>query len=124
MKDIKVNFKSSYQDNLNNDSYEQAVQGVLIKDDLITSLRFYLEDDYYMIIIKENEISIYKRGNEQIDMLFNQDFFMLKYYVGEEMVLEGKMKLYHCSDNQLVLEYYLSDDQTIVNRIEIDFKEE
>lgn len=123
MKNISIIFKSSYQDDLSN-SYEQVIEGVLIKDDLITTLRFYLEADYYQIIIKEKEIVIYKRGHEQVDMLFKQDFFKMIYYVGEEVIIEGKMKLYHHKHNKIILDYYLSEDESITNRIELDYIEE
>lgn len=122
MENTKIIFKSQLRDGNHLEEYERQCDGILIKDDKISNLRFYLEDDYYIINMSHDQIRIHKRGKEAVDMSFKQDSYTLEYHLNEKMMVQGKMKEYYLDENKMILIYCLSDDESIINRIEVDYK--
>lgn len=124
MKNIKINFTSHLYDGVNEQVYHKQSQAQLNKDNNITNVRFYLDDDFYVINMKIDEISIYKRGKDNIDMFFNDANYIMKYYIGENFTVSGKMILFYYNDKYLELEYYLDDKLEVINKIKVEFIEE
>lgn len=123
MENISINFTSQINDGVSKQVYNVDTKGQLIKDESIIKLSFYIEDDYYIVFIKKNEINIFKRGKDNIDMSFDKYTYKLKYYINENFIIEGNMKEFYYDDNSIKLEYYLDDKYQLINQIKIEFKE-
>lgn len=123
MENISINFSSQINDGVSKQVYNVDTKGQLIKDESISKLSFYIEDDYYIVFIKKNEINIFKRGKDNIDMSFDKYTYKLKYYINENFIIEGNMKEFYYDDNSIKLEYYLDDKYQLINQIKIEFKE-
>lgn len=123
MENISINFTSQINDGVSKQVYNVDTKGQLIKDESISKLSFYIEDDYYIVFIKKNEINIFKRGKDNIDMSFDKYTYKLKYYINENFIIEGNMKEFYYDDNSIKLEYYLDDKYQLINQIKIEFKE-